>query len=63
MNAGTFILIIFMATSSYGKSGAAGISQEFGTEAACNLAGQSLAKDAHTRGNYVLTWGCFKKGQ
>lgn len=58
----TFVLILFLATSSLHKSGAAGISQEFGSEAACVAAGRALASDADKRGNYVLSWGCFSKG-
>lgn len=58
----TFILILFIATSQHPRSGAAGIAQQFNDEKACLLAGRALSLDAKTRGNYVLTWGCFPKG-
>lgn len=58
----TFILIIFMATSDVNAAGAASVSQEFNTETACKVAGQSLTDTAYKRRNYVLSWGCYSKG-
>lgn len=61
MNTYTWIMILIVATSSYDQSGAAGVTVEFNSQSACELAGKSLTEDAVKRGNYVLTWGCFKK--
>ncbi len=60
---GSYILIIFISTSSSSQSGAASISQEFSTHLACANAGKGLTEQAHSRGNFVLTWGCFPKKQ
>lgn len=57
-----FILIIFMATSSSNQAGAGTVAIEFNNERACKEAGASLVSEAHTRGNYTLTWGCYEKG-
>lgn len=59
----TFILIMFMATGGHYQSGISSISQEFNTESACKTAGQSLAINAHNRHAYLMTWGCYPKGQ
>lgn len=61
MAVSTFILIIFISTSPTINSGAAGISQEFTSQSACIGAGNALADNATKRGNFVLSWGCFKK--
>lgn len=57
----TFILIMFLATSSDYKSGTGGISQEFNTKETCEIAGKALVDQAQKRNNFVLTYGCFKK--
>lgn len=59
---GPYILIIFLATSSYDNSGSAGISQEFHSKKACLAAGEALVNSAHNRGSYVMAWGCYSKG-
>jgi hypothetical protein len=55
-----YILILFMATQS-SQTGGAGISAEFSSKENCEVAGKALAKSAHERRNYVLTYGCFAK--
>lgn len=57
----TFILIIVLATSPVGQSGAAAVQVEFTSEARCMSAARALVDDATRRRNYVLTWGCFAK--
>lgn len=56
-----YILIMFLSTSPSDPSGAASISQEFTSQETCRIAGASLAKSAHEKQNYVLSWGCFQK--
>lgn len=59
MNA--FILAIVIATSSGYKTGATSVVIPFTTKELCMQAGQSLVDQAQSRGNYILTWGCFKQ--
>lgn len=54
-----FILIIFMATSSTDKAGAAAVSTAFADQKACVTAGAALTKQGDERGNFTLSWGCF----
>lgn len=61
MGMSTFILVLVLSTSSYGKSGAASVTAEFSSRSSCQQAGDALTKQAHERGNYVLAWGCFQK--
>lgn len=56
-----YVLIIFLATSAYSGAGASGVAVPFASEALCLKAGNALAKDAEKRGNFVLTYGCFKQ--
>ena len=59
---GTYILIIFMATSGGSNAGTASVFQEFNSKKTCYTAGQSLVKNATIeKSNYLLTWGCFVK--
>lgn len=57
----TYILIMFISTSSSTQSGAAAISTEFSSNETCIAAGRAISDQAHKRGNNILTWGCFKK--
>lgn len=58
---GTWILIMFIATSSSSQAGTASISQEFDSSITCKAAGEAIIGGATNRGNYVLAWGCYKK--
>ena len=59
-----YILIIALSTSQFHGSqsaGSAAITQEFNSEKTCLDAGKAIVKQAAQRGNFTLTWGCFKK--
>lgn len=56
-----WVLIMFMASSNDYRAGNAGLDVGFESQRQCELAGKSLAKQAHERGGKVLTWGCFER--
>lgn len=57
----TYILVLALATSGNVRAGMGIISQEFTSKESCEVAGKSLVENTIKRGNYVVTWGCFKK--
>ena len=57
----TFILIMFVATSTSSQSGAASVTQEFSSYERCMVAGAMIVADVERRRNYVLSWGCAQK--
>lgn len=58
---GTYILIIFMATSRYADSGSSSVTQEFNSYTTCKVAGDNISKQLITSGNEVFSIGCYQK--
>jgi hypothetical protein len=57
----TWILIIFLSTSTSHHSGAAALSQEFHSEEKCIAAGTALTVATAKDGSHVIAWGCYRK--
>lgn len=56
-----YVLVLVIATSNLDKAGATSVVVDFYDQKACLVAGQTIHDDAFKRGNYVLTWGCYKR--